>query len=424
MSLLHSMKNYPVLWQFHDKPFNKDYHKAIEDLCVILNIEWALNIDSMKMRRSITRILRFYRYLFPFEVIDQFTDYFEICAGFLPPDVITIPHARCSQCLMCYKEDFELKKHISKEEKSLKWPYKCRHCGETFKENKEYEFHKRLPHYLEIFTCTQCSMRFSNRFAYNRHLTTHQTKVEEEPKNHVCDKCDKAFKTRGELNNHKFYHDEKKFACHLCPKSYFKNTALKLHLKAHRKQLDVICDVCGMGFVHQAKLKEHMQTHSGVKVTCNICEMQVRKCNLYRHLRTIHVAIEGTIEETFRAKCHRYNKAKSYRKPTPKRTRLEKAPRQYECKICNIIFDRLKFLIDHNRQLHSDGPKLTCKMCDSELSQKHNLKRHYREKHKLHGYQIFAIVEQDKDINEVLAIKFEALEKIMNKNSSDVKFIS
>lgn len=424
MSLLESMKSYPVLWEFHDKPFNEDYNKAIEELCELVKVEWTLSIDFLKMRRSITRILRFYRYLFPFEVIEQFTDYFEKCAGFLPAAAVSIPHARCSHCLICYKEDFELRKHLNEEHTLLKWTYKCKHCGEIFNESKEYEFHKRLPHYLEIFTCSYCNERFNNLLSLNRHLTSHQIIVMEEPRKYVCDVCGKGFKSRGVLRGHKYYHAEKKFVCHLCPKSYYRQTTLTLHLKAHRKQLDVICEVCGKGFVQQAKLREHMEKHTDVKVSCNICQLQIRKRNLYRHLRTVHLAIEGTIEDTYRAKRHHYNKGKLQRislqdlpkqfVSTKKRSKRagECAPRQYDCKTCYIQFDRLKFLKDHNRQFHSDGPKLACKICGSELSQKQNLKRHYREKHKLQEFQIFGIVEQDRDIKEVLAIKLEVSEEM------------
>ncbi|XP_065368333.1 uncharacterized protein LOC135960861 [Calliphora vicina] len=429
LSLLETMKNYRVLWQFHDKPFNEDYIEAIEDLCQIVNVKWSLNIDSLKMRRSINRVLRFYRFVFPYENIEKFSEYFDKCAAFLPSTVMEIPHARCSHCFICFKEDVELRRHLVEEHKSLKWPHKCQHCAESYEDNDEYEFHKRLPHYVEIFTCEQCNEKLNHRSEYNQHLAKHQQKQIEEPRNHVCNECGKKFRTNGELRSHKYYHEEKKFKCHLCPKSYFKSPTLTIHLKKHRNQLDYICEVCGKGFLQQKYLNEHMDTHNGIQIACNICNLKLRRGNLYRHLRTCHVAVEGTIESTFRAKGHRHNQLTHPQRRTHKINPIyqpskrskrseEKVPRQYDCKVCNIHFDRLKFLKDHNRENHGNINKVSCKMCDSQLAQKTNLKRHYREKHKLSDYQAFELVDKDEDINKVLSMTKEEMNE-QSGNQSD-----
>ncbi|XP_065368017.1 uncharacterized protein LOC135960613 [Calliphora vicina] len=411
--LLDRMQQYPVLWEFHDKPFNEDYNKAIEDLCQIINVKWSLNIDSLKMRRSINHIIRFYRYMLPCQNIKKFADYFEKCSLFLPPSVDEIPQARCFLCCLCYKNDIDLRQHLIEEHESLNWPYKCRHCTERFRESDEYELHKRLPHYVEIFTCQLCNKKFSRHYLYQKHLELHKRIQITETGKYKCNICSKEFKSNGELKSHKIYHGERKHKCNLCSKSFFNSTGLMLHLKRHRKELDFICEVCGKGFIHQAYLNEHMEKHTGAKVTCNICNLKLRKCSLMRHLRTVHVACEGTIETTFRAKNHNY---KRLLRPMPyyKRTKKpkENLPRQYVCKICKIPFDRLKFLKDHNVQFHSDVEKWPCKVCGSEFRRKHNLKRHYREKHKLHVYQVYKLVDKNEDVRTVLAIKSEELEKM------------
>ncbi|XP_065367749.1 zinc finger protein 227-like isoform X2 [Calliphora vicina] len=412
--LLDNMKNYAVLWEYDEHPFNEDYYEAIEELCALVNSKWSMNIDNLKMRRSVNRVLRFYCSVYPLENvenIDQFTSFYDKCAAFLPKSVNDIAYARCSHCYRCYRNDSDLKGHLLEEQKHLQWPYKCIQCKECFRDNDEFEFHKRLPHYKEVFRCEQCSKKFLHRNKYNRHMLLHQIKESDEPGKYVCNICNKAFKASGELRNHLVYHGEKKHKCHLCPKAYFTNALLRRHIMSHNNEYDLMCEVCGKGFIFHNNLREHMKKHTGAKVTCNICNLQLRKSSLMRHLRTVHVACEGTIESTFRARCHNY---KRILRPMQKRYRFRNKykAKTYFCKICDIQFDGYKFIVEHNKEFHSDYTKLPCKICSTEFKQKLNLNRHYRQKHMLHSYQVYKLVELDEDVNAVLAIKVEELEKL------------
>ncbi|XP_065369237.1 uncharacterized protein LOC135961636 [Calliphora vicina] len=413
--LLESMKNYPVLWEFDNEPFNEDYYEAIEELCKLINVKWSLNIDTLKMRRSVNRILKFYCSVYPCENVEnvnQFANFYDKCAAFLPKSVYDIAYARCSHCYRCFKNESELKAHLLEEYKYLQWPHKCVQCKECFRESDEFEFHKLLPHFEEVFRCELCNKSFVHRNKFNKHVSRHQIKQSDEPGKYVCNICGKVFKISGELRGHLIYHGEKKHKCHLCPKSYYTNATLRRHIMSHNKEYELMCEVCGKGFIHHTNLREHMTKHTGAKVTCNICNLQLRKSSLMRHLRTVHVACEGTIETTFRAKNHHYkrlllrpNRRRSYRK----RYKKEK---NYICKICNIRFDGYKFLVEHNKEFHADAPKWPCKICNTVFRHKINIRRHYREKHNLHVYQAFKLVDQNEDLETVLAIQPEELEKL------------
>lgn len=413
MFLLDTMKNYPILWEFQTQPFNENYSKTIDELSQIIKDKWLINLNAIKMQRSINRILKFYRSKRMGGNVNRFQQYFDKCCEFLPESEDDIPQARCYLCFICYKNDIDLRLHMIKSHEASEWPYKCRDCKERFRDNNEYELHKHLPHYEEIFTCCTCNKKFVRYSLYQKHLDLHKRIEITETGKYPCTICAKEFKTRNELHSHKVFHGERKLKCPQCPKLFFKNTTLKFHLKRHRKELDVICEVCGKGFIHQAYLKTHMAKHTGATVTCNICNLKLRKCSLMRHLRTVHVACEGTIESTFRAKNHNYKRLlqPATRSQTTKKQSKTK-PRQYICKTCNIIFDRLKSLIEHNQKQHPNVNKWPCKLCNAEFKMIYRLKHHLREKHKLHVYQVYKLVDQNEDVDQVLAIKKEELDNM------------
>lgn len=391
-SLLEEMGKYPVLWEHHEEAYNEEYGEAIQYLCEQMNEKWLLKISPIKMRRSITRIFRFYRFLFPFDTIEQFEDYFDKCATFLPSAVIEIPHARCFQCWRCFKRDNELINHLVTEHKNFS-PYKCLHCRESFETNEEFEFHKKLPHYLETFTCRECNQKFIEYKSYDYHYPHQKPKL---PYRYVCKICQKDFKTKSTLRCHKKSHGERNFKCHLCPKAYHMQSELTRHLMIHQMQTKNTCEVCGKGFIRKKSLKDHMDVHTGFKVKCNICNLEVRKTNFYRHLRTVHVVYAGTIEDNFRMKGYKPKRSIEKRKET--------TSRHYKCKICKIEFNRCKELRAHNLECHLDLIATTpCKLCKASFSTSNNLKAHYRTKHKLSFYQINDLLVRNLDIETVLA---------------------
>lgn len=408
------MRNHPALWRFNTEPFADDFSKSIADLCKIINEKWSLNIDHLTMRRSINRVLRFYCYLYPNENIENihpFTCFYDKCAEFLPASVNEIAYARCSNCYICYKSDFDLKRHLLKEQSfNLKWPYKCVVCKECFKESDEYEFHKRLPHYSEVFRCEPCNKKYFRRNIYNRHISVYHPKESNE-RRFKCDECDKAYRTRSGLKGHKIYHGERKYKCHLCAKCYHEKAKLQIHLKTHRKEYDFICEVCAKEFVTQSALNVHMDKHTGEKVTCTMCNLKLRKSSLSRHLRLVHTPGDGNVPQNVRQRSK--GKLKSYKRlvrAVPFLRRKESERRKYQCKVCMVRFERYKTLAEHNKDIHSDLPKWPCQLCPTVFSLKLNLKRHYRKKHNMHVIQVYKLVEEGDDLSDVLSIKAEQLD--------------
>lgn len=415
--LLDTMKNYPVLWEFDAQPFNEDYYEAVEEICQIINNKWSLKVDNLKMRRSINRILRFYCSLYPLqniENINEYTFYYDKCASFLPASIHDIAYARCSHCYKCFENDSELRAHLLDEQnRNLGWPYKCVLCKECYTDKDDYDFHQSLIHYQEIFRCKYCPRTFKARNKFNLHVNKHKLNENGgDQGKYVCKICNKTFPNKSRLSYHRKYHTEKKHKCHLCDKSFWVNSFLVRHLKTHRNEYELMCEVCGKGFQYHNNLREHMKKHTGAKITCNICNLRLRRSSLNRHLRTVHVACEGTIESTYRARNFHFRRILRPKTDKCKRKKISNKEKYYSCKICNIQFERFKFILEHNKEFHNDGPRYNCQLCGSEVGKKITLKHHYRRKHSMHPYQIYRIVDRNDDINEVMSMKQEELDRI------------
>lgn len=400
MDLLENIKNYPILWEFHKEPNNEDYDKTIDELCWKMNNKWSLNISTLQMRRSINRIFAYYCSMLYCDKVEIFQEYFVKLSEFLPSSKDGIPQKRCVYCDVCYRKDYELKKHLVDGHVYMKWAYECDFCFERFMENEEYELHKHLPHLKEIFKCQECKKAFQRIDIFNRHMREHEKQT---LKSHRCNLCGKGFYTSSELSSHKKYLCEKNFKCHLCEKAYYRQFCLNEHLKRHRNERNFVCEICGKAFLTPTSLQNHKAKHTGEKITCNICNTKLSKSSLSRHLRLVHVAYEGTIESTFRSKAYNYKRYINTNKPRG----ADKVDRKYICKHCHINFVRLKLLKDHNKEYHPDVQKLPCKICDSQLINTTGLRRHYKEKHKLHLVQICKLVDGNDDVDEVLNIKPE-----------------
>ncbi|CAL8099534.1 unnamed protein product [Orchesella dallaii] len=204
------------------------------------------------------------------------------------------------------------------------------------------------PNDKEEYTCAACSFTTDRKREFNNHMNTH--KKPKEPKIKTgdgrwkCRACDKAFTTLRWLTVHKReQHPELKlvrFKCDLCPKSYTKADALKDHIsKAHLKQFNYYCEVCGRGTMKKSEHEQHMFKHQAVKsFVCEICG----SAYTYQHGLTKHL--------------NEYHNGNSSDSPPVKK---------FNCKFCDEKFsDRLQFNI-HLKGAHKDLYVHKCDKCEN-----------------------------------------------------------
>ncbi|XP_022195572.2 zinc finger protein 708 [Nilaparvata lugens] len=111
-------------------------------------------------------------------------------------------------------------------------------------------------------------------------------------KKHVCEVCNKSFRTMGHKNRHKMIHDGlKPYLCETCGVRFSQKASLKIHTLSHKNAFPFSCEWCGQSFRYKVSLTSHtMNVHSQAsdsKHECDQCKKQFATAHkLQRHYRS------------------------------------------------------------------------------------------------------------------------------------------
>ncbi|KAI7808435.1 zinc finger protein 148 isoform X2 [Triplophysa rosa] len=111
------------------------------------------------------------------------------------------------------------------------------------------------------------------------------------PKSHVCEHCNAAFRTNYHLQRHVFIHTgEKPFQCNQCDMRFIQKYLLQRHEKIHTGEKPFRCDECGMKFIQKYHMERHKRTHSGEKpYQCDYCHQYFSRTDrVLKHRRMCH----------------------------------------------------------------------------------------------------------------------------------------
>ncbi|XP_046408166.1 zinc finger protein 432-like [Ischnura elegans] len=194
-------------------------------------------------------------------------------------------------CSLCYS-NFQSKAKVvvhSKNVHNVDKAYTCSACFLSFPSVAELSLHHHCHSSNKKYCCSMCGKSFMSRIRYDIHISVCQSGQ----RLHKCGTCGKEYLTRGDLKFHMLTHDpEKRFACHLCPKSYTQPGKLSLHIRNFHMKIKLHeCGICKRRFAVRRYLNRHYAVHSDHRpFKCKYCEKYFKtKDGVYSHTRKVHI---------------------------------------------------------------------------------------------------------------------------------------
>ena len=202
-----------------------------------------------------------------------------------------------------------------------------------------------------MYKCEKYPFTSHHRGIINQHIKG----VHEKLKNHFCEDCEFAAKTKRILQSHWIsVHNRvgKKFKCEQCSYSTVRKSNLKTHVEQiHDKIMRHSCEKCGEVFLRKLALGRHLELVHGIgdkKFKCEKCPYSsFLKKNVYIHIRGVHEKI-----------------------------------RNHVCEDCSFATSVKANLKRHRESVHEMGEeKFKCDLCPYETQKKANLRRHVKSNH-------------------------------------------
>lgn len=222
----------------------------------------------------------------------------------------------------------------------------------------------------EMITCDYCSYTTNKMHLLERHIKSHST-----DRPHVCQICNRHFKTQVALHNHVNTHTgTKPHRCKECRASFTTSGELIRHVRyRHTFEKPHKCIECEYASVERSKLKRHMRSHTGERpYQCPHCTYASPDTyKLKRHLR-IH-----TGERPYQCPyCHaRFTQSNSCKAHMLIHTGQKPV---FQCELCPTTCGRKIDLKNHVLKLHTSDKPIQCKKCGKSFPDRYTYKVHLK----------------------------------------------
>lgn len=309
----------------------------------------------------------------------------------------------CCGCLQAFGTADELEahrklNHVWKREKQTKPSPKltCDGCLRRFNSTKNINYHKDRVRLLKVvWECNKCKLRFKVAGKRREHLRLHPdgepvamiARIRETTKQELgwvcCGRnCKQSFPTEAELISHgqashwidKQEADlecaDKPEQCQVCYQRFSDRKKIVHHQRRKYKFKNFQCALCGLKFFTTDDLNMHeAREHSYSTFQCEICmKTFTRKNSMMNHMKNMHT--EGKQHQC--TVC-----GMTFRQKAGLKIHMSnhvEVP-QYKCEVCSKMF-KAKLHLRYHMRTHTGEKPYKCRYCDSAFANHTNYRRH------------------------------------------------
>ena len=174
----------------------------------------------------------------------------------------------------------------------------CRVCGGVFQQLDS--FRKHILEHKKLQRCEVCGKYFRFASTFSRHILLCKTKEknqktvstsgEASPKPHRCRYCGKHVSPEHLKQHIKKHKGDRPLRCDICGQTFVYYSELRRHRLAHSSERKYPCTECGKSFKRRDNLKQHVIMHSNERpYKCPTCEKAFSRPHTLRaHMHTHH----------------------------------------------------------------------------------------------------------------------------------------
>lgn len=259
---------------------------------------------------------------------------------------------KCSDCGKTYPIYRTFVKHVREHKKLLQ--YSCEYCSKRFQRDRYLKKHYVLHKDDLYLSCENCGLSFETPEQLQDHVVLYskgykRKLLRNELTDLKCTICDKEFKTRSNLQQHKLVHTERSrdFSCHVCGKMFFTKGTLSTHMRTHEDVKPYKCEHCSMSFRARGNLQAHLSLHSGSKpFVCEHCGKSFRVKRLLKSHYIIHTDLMPFI-------CQYCNKTFRFKTRLNLHLRQHTGAKPYHCVYCERVFTNGSNYKKHMKRRHN-----------------------------------------------------------------------
>lgn len=263
---------------------------------------------------------------------------------------------KCSECGQVISNYRSFLRHVRLHKKFLRRC--CEFCNKRFSSSTSLKIHINMYHCdAYLLMCQSCGASFDSQellqdhiIIYSRKYKKRSVKCEQMDYDLKCDLCNKEFKTKSNLQQHRLVHMERtrEFSCHVCGKMFFTKGSLSTHISTHEDSKPYKCEFCPMAFRARGNLQSHKSLHSGIKPF--VCEQCGKSFRVKRHLKS-HSIVHTDLMP-------------------------------YVCQYCNKTF-RFKTRLNLHLRQHTGVKPYKCDLCQRDFTNGSNYKKHMKRRHNI-----------------------------------------